>query len=121
MGGLTRQRPLGQVGKCENPLDIYSQTSTNVHLSRLTATLRRGTVQTMTLVLTSLQRQRPQKSIRNNQNHISTRPDFSATDEKLKNAGKFDPYGSLVINRLASEYRKNAFFTNSLFIGLICG
>ena len=36
-GGLTRKRPLGQVGKCKNPLDIYSQTSTNVHLSRLTA------------------------------------------------------------------------------------
>ena len=69
----------------------------------------------MTLVLTSLQRQRPQKRIRNNQNHISTRPDFLATDEKLKNAGKFDPYGSLVINPLvkASEYQKNAFLTNS--------
>ena len=37
MGRLTRQRPLSQVGKCENPLHIYSQTSTNVHLSRLTA------------------------------------------------------------------------------------
>ena len=84
-GGVTRKRPLGQVGKCENPLDIYSQTSTNVHLSRLTATLCRGTVQTMTLVLTSLQRQRPQKCVRNNQNHISTTASFSTTDEKLKN------------------------------------
>ena len=84
-GGVTRKRPLGQVGKCENPLDIYSQTSTNVHLSRLTATLCRGTVQTMTLVLTSLQRQRPQKRVRNNQNHISTTASFSTTDEKLKN------------------------------------
>ena len=84
-GEVTRKRPLGQVGKCENPLDIYSQTSTNVHLSRLTATLCRGTVQTMTLVLTSLQRQRPQKRVRNNQNHISTTASFSTTDEKLKN------------------------------------
>ena len=84
-GGVTRKRPQGQVGKCENPLDIYSQTSTNVHLSRLTATLCRGTVQTMTLVLTSLQRQRPQKRVRNNQNHISTTASFSTTDEKLKN------------------------------------
>ena len=84
-GGVTRKRPLGQVGKCENPLDIYSQTSTNVHLSRLTATLCRGTVQTMTLVLTSLQRQRPQKRVRNNQNHISTTASFSTTDEKRKN------------------------------------
>ena len=84
-GGVTRKRPLGQVGKCENPLDIYSQTSTNVHLSRLTATLCRGRVQTMTLVLTSLQRQRPQKRVCNNQNHISTTASFSTTDEKLKN------------------------------------
>lgn len=107
MGDLTRQRPLGQVGNYENPLDIYSQTSTNVHLTRLTATLCRQTVQTMTLVLTSLQRQRPQKRIRNNQNHITTRPKFSATDEKLKNAGKFDPYGSLVTNPMVKggEYR----------------
>ena len=107
MGGLTRQRPwvissLGQVGKCENPLDIYSQASTNGHLPRLTATLCRRTVQILTVVLiTPLQRQRPQKRVRNRQNHISTTASFfQRLTKNSRMITKFDPYGSLVINPL---------------------
>ena len=54
---------------------------------------------TLTLLLTSLQRQRPLKRVPNFQNNLSTPASFlQRLTKKPRVVTKFDPYGVLMIN-----------------------
>ena len=73
---------------------------------------------TLTLLLTSLQRQRPLKRVPNFQNNLSTPASFlQRLTKKPRVVTKFDPYGVLMINRIFIVFHlyccsKQKFFDN---------
>ena len=81
------------------PLYGYSRTSTNSHLCTMaTLFFPGGTVHTLTLIWTSLQRQRPLKRVPNCQ-PLDNCQFFQWLMKKSRMVMKFDTYGTLLINR----------------------